>query len=53
MAGVGIAVVLSGSATLVIMIGLKYTLGIRLSDEDEAEGLDLSQHGEEAYNDRD
>lgn len=53
MAGVGIAVTLAGSASFLIMMILKYTIGIRLSAEDEAEGLDLSQHGEEAYNDRD
>jgi len=53
LAGVGIAATLAGLGSLVIMLTLKYTIGIRLNAEDEAEGLDLSQHGEEAYNDRD
>ena len=34
---------------LVILIGLKFTLGLRVSEEDEEEGLDHSQHGEQAY----
>lgn len=53
LAGVGIAVVIAGLGSFLIMQILKYTLGIRLNADDEAEGLDLSQHGEEAYNDRD
>ncbi len=52
LAGVGIAVALAGGGTLLIMLVLKYTLGVRLSAEDESEGMDLTQHGEEAYNDR-
>ena len=35
--------------TAVILIGLKYTIGLRVSEEEEEQGLDLSQHGEEAY----
>ncbi len=38
-------------AALVIFGTLKYTLGIRVSEDEEAEGLDLSEHGQEAYAD--
>jgi Amt family ammonium transporter len=34
----------------VIMTILKYTIGIRASDEDQEQGLDLADHGEKAYN---
>jgi ammonium transporter, Amt family len=42
----GLAVVL----TLVILKVCDAVMGVRVSDEHEVEGLDLSQHGEEAYN---
>jgi Amt family ammonium transporter len=29
---------------------LKYTIGIRSSDEDQEAGLDIADHGEKAYN---
>ena len=35
--------------TAVILVVLKYTIGIRVKDEEEEQGLDLSQHGERAY----
>jgi Amt family ammonium transporter len=45
-AGVGVAtVVLSGAAWYAI----KLTMGIRVSAEEEAEGLDVGEHGMEAY----
>jgi Amt family ammonium transporter len=34
---------------MVIFLGLKYTVGIRVSREHELEGLDLAEHGMEAY----
>lgn len=52
LAGVGIAVTLAGVGSLLIMLLLRFTINARVSAEDESEGLDLSQHGEEAYNDR-
>jgi len=36
-------------ATSVILLALKYTIGIRASQEEEESGLDLSQHSEPAY----
>ena len=35
--------------TLIILYALKYTVGLRVSKEEEEAGLDISQHGEEAY----
>ena len=35
--------------TLVILVVLKYTIGLRVNEQQEEEGLDISQHGEEAY----
>ena len=35
--------------TALIMLALRYTIGLRVSQEEEAIGLDLSQHGESAY----
>jgi Amt family ammonium transporter len=32
-----------------LFLGLKATLGIRVSEEEEIEGLDLSEHGMHAY----
>jgi Amt family ammonium transporter len=34
---------------MIIFLGLKYTVGIRVSREHELEGLDLAEHGMEAY----
>ena len=35
--------------TLVILFVLKYTIGLRVSEQEEEQGLDISLHGEEAY----
>ena len=35
--------------TMGILLALKYTLGLRVDEQQEEEGLDISQHGEEAY----
>jgi Amt family ammonium transporter len=43
------AIVWSGSVTLVIALAIKYTMGWRISDDEEAEGVDYSEHGESAY----
>ena len=48
-AGVAIAWVLSILGTLVLLFIVDKLIGLRLSPEDEAAGLDLSQHGEEGY----
>jgi Amt family ammonium transporter len=47
---VGTALVWSGVTALVILLVLKYTIGIRSSDEAQEIGLDLADHDEKAYN---
>ncbi|WP_425443098.1 ammonium transporter [Spirulina major] len=34
----------------IVWLALKFTIGIRVSPEDELQGLDISEHGMEAYN---
>jgi Amt family ammonium transporter len=48
-AAVGVTVAFSFVATWAILWAVDRTLGLRASEEDEASGLDLSQHGETAY----
>ena len=47
---IGITLVWSGGVAFVILLILKFTIGIRASDEAQEEGLDLADHGERAYN---
>jgi Amt family ammonium transporter len=47
---IGITLVWSGLVAFVILFILKKTIGIRASDEAQEEGLDLADHGENAYN---
>jgi len=48
--GVVIAWVLAVVGTLVILKIVDWVVGLRVSEEQEVQGLDLSQHGEEGYN---
>lgn len=50
LAGCAIAWVLAIVGTLVILKICDVVVGVRVSPENEVEGLDLSLHGEEAYN---
>ena len=47
--GILIAIVLSVVGTLVLLKLVDLTVGLRMSADDEAEGMDVSQHGEEGY----
>jgi Amt family ammonium transporter len=47
--GVAIAWVLSAVGTLVVLKIVDLTIGLRVTPEQEIEGLDLTQHGEEGY----
>ena len=47
--GVGIAWVLSIVGTLVLLKLVDLLIGLRVSADEEREGLDISQHGEEGY----
>ena len=44
------SVVYSGVLTFILFIIVNKTIGLRVSKEDESIGLDISQHGEYAYN---
>jgi Amt family ammonium transporter len=47
--GVAIAWVLAVLGTLIILKVVDVAIGLRVSDEHEVQGLDLTQHGEEGY----
>ncbi|MGH9704964.1 MAG: ammonium transporter [Candidatus Acidiferrales bacterium] len=48
--GIVIAWTLAIAGSLILLKLVDVLLGLRVSPEDELEGLDLSQHGEEGYN---
>jgi Amt family ammonium transporter len=50
LAGVAIAWTLAVVGTLVILKVVDWAVGLRVTEEQEVQGLDLSQHGEEGYN---
>ncbi|WBL32890.1 ammonium transporter [Sinirhodobacter sp. HNIBRBA609] len=47
--GVAVTIVWSGVASLVLLYITKSITGLRVSTDDERQGLDLSAHGESAY----
>lgn len=47
--GVGVAIVWSGVVSFIILILLKHTIGLRVTQDEEREGLDTVSHGERAY----
>jgi Amt family ammonium transporter len=47
--GVLFTVVWCGVLTTLIALAIKYTIGWRVTEEDEVEGIDFGQHGETAY----
>ena len=49
LAAIGSSIGWSFVMTLVILFALKFTIGIRVREDEEEQGLDISQHGEEAY----
>jgi Amt family ammonium transporter len=49
LAGVGIAWAISIAGTLALLFVVDKVIGLRVSPDQEAAGLDLSQHGEEGY----
>jgi len=46
---VGITLVWSGVVTAIAFLLIKVTIGLRPTEEIEREGLDVSEHGERAY----
>lgn len=49
--GVGVAIALGFGGTLIIMKVIKAISGVRVSEKVEEDGLDISEHAEEAYTD--
>ncbi len=47
--GVMVTVVLSGVVSLIAFTLVKHTIGLRVNEEAEREGLDIASHGEAAY----
>jgi ammonium transporter, Amt family len=47
--GVLIAWVLAAVGTIILLKAIDLTIGLRVSSDDEVDGLDLTQHGEEGY----
>lgn len=47
--GIGLAAIIAFPSAFIIFIALKYTTGIRVSKEEEVEGLDIGEHGMSAY----
>jgi Amt family ammonium transporter len=47
--GVAIAWVLAAVGTIILLKLIDMTIGLRVTADQEAEGLDLNQHGEEGY----
>ena len=48
---VGIVLVWSVVATAILAYAIKFTIGLRPSDDVERQGLDINEHGEEGYAD--
>ena len=48
--GAGISIGIAVVATFVILKVVDIAIGVRVTEEDEVQGLDLSQHGEDGYN---
>ena len=46
----GVTIVYSAIVTALILLALTATIGIRVPEEAELSGLDISEHAETAYN---
>ena len=47
--GVGITVVYDAVVSYVLLKGIDYAIGLRVTEDEEREGLDITQHGEQVY----
>jgi Amt family ammonium transporter len=47
---IAVTLVLSLTATLILAYVVKALIGLRPTEEEEARGLDITDHGEEGYN---
>jgi Amt family ammonium transporter len=48
--GIGVTVAYTAVASLIILKAVQLLMGLRVSSDEEAQGLDLSQHNESGYN---
>ena len=48
-AGVAATALYAGIMTFIIIKVLEKTMGLRVEEEEEREGLDVNQHGEQGY----
>ena len=48
-AGIGATILYTGVVTFIILMVLKFTIGLRVSEDVEVEGLDTAEHDERAY----
>ncbi|WP_020588825.1 ammonium transporter [Desulfobacter curvatus] len=48
--GVGAGFLWAFGTGLILFTAIKYTIGLRVTEEEEMAGLDISEHGNEAYN---
>ncbi|MEQ8785173.1 MAG: ammonium transporter [Pirellulaceae bacterium] len=49
LAGIGAAFAWAFPVSMVIFLAIKYTIGLRVSEQEELEGLDITEHGMHAY----
>ncbi|MHB1631393.1 MAG: ammonium transporter [Acidithiobacillus sp.] len=47
--GVGVTIVYDAIVSFIILKAIDWTLGLRVKEEQEREGLDVTQHGEQVY----
>lgn len=47
--GVMVTIAFTGVTTLIVFLAIKYTVGLRVSEEEELAGLDISEHGMYGY----
>jgi Amt family ammonium transporter len=48
-AGVGVTIAYTAALTLVLLVFVEKTIGLRLREQDEMRGMDYSEHGERGY----
>ena len=48
--GVGLTIVWSGVGSAILYYLVDFTIGLRVKEDEEREGLDIADHGERAYN---
>lgn len=47
--GVGITVIYDAIVSYLLLKGIDYAIGLRVTEDEEREGLDITQHGEQVY----